>query len=626
MRLLKKILLVILFSSITLFLGIYIYAFFAPIDLLAKRNNITIYDCNESILYESNFKRNMEWTPLSNIPKKIQNAFLCVEDKRFYYHPGFDPIRITKAVLTNLIHGKILQGGSTITQQYAKNLFLTNEQSITRKIKEFIYSAQLEMHYDKSTILEGYLNTVYFGHGIYGINSASHFFFNKKLSDLNNAEIAMLVGIPNGPSVYSPLLNKEHSKKRQSLVLSCMLKNNLISKDELQQALQTKLKLSSSILESPSVNRYYIDATLAQLKQLQLDATGPLEIYTNYDPNVQAILDNSIKNNLDLDNDLECAGIIVQPFTSNILAIAGGKDYTISQYNRAIYSKRQVASTIKPLLYYCALENGFTPSTQFLSQKTTFQLANNETYSPSNYNDNYANKKISMIHAIATSDNIYAVKTHLFLGIQTLHDALQKFDIPVSAPLPSDALGTIPMSLLEISRIYTTLASEGLYQKPSFISSIESNGKTIYKHHTNSKQLFSRDHTLILSQMLTSPFDNKNVGHTFPSMYGYQCKPKIAIKTGTSNWDSLEIGYTPEYLVEVWAGFDDNRQLDSKYYHYTKNIFCEIFNDLYKNKPSIWYQPSNQITEIKVDPISGEPSELGSVYWFHKNTENYANP
>lgn len=621
MKIFRNILAILSFSIITLLLSIYLYAFFAPVDLYAKKNNITIYDTNESVMYESNFKHAMKWTSLDQIPKKIQDTFLCVEDKHFFYHPGFNPIRILKSGLTNLIHGKIIQGGSTITQQYAKNLFLTNEQSICRKIKEFIYSTQLEMHYDKSTILEGYLNTVYFGHGVYGINSASHFFFDKEMKDLNNAEIAMLVGIPNGPSLYSPLINEHHAKNRQALILSCMEKNNLISKKERQEALNFQLNLSSDIRQSPSINGYYINAVLSELESLNIDMNKPLEIYTNYDSNVQSILDNSIKSNMSLDNELECAAIIIQPFSSNVLAIAGGKDYTLSQYNRAIFSKRQVASTIKPLLYYCALENGFSPSTQFLSQKTTFQLANNETYAPTNYNDKYANKNISMIHAIATSDNIYAVKTHLFLGIQTLHDALQKFDIPVNNPLPSDALGSIPMSLLELSRIYTTFASEGLYQKPSFISSVRSNGKIIYKHQSSPKQICSRDNTLILSQMLTSPFDNKNAGHTFPSMYGYHCNPKISVKTGTSNWDSLEIGYTPEYVLGIWIGFDDNRHLEANYYHYAKDIFCSTFNDLYKNKPSIWYQPSNQLIEVKVDPITGIPNADGSVYWFNKNTE-----
>ena len=204
----------------------------------------------------------------------------------------------------------------------------------------------------------------------------------------------------------------------------------------------------------------------------------------------------------------------------NILAIAGGKDYTISQYNRASQSSRQVASTIKPLLYYCALQQGFTPATQFTSQKTTFRLANNETYAPSNYDDQYANAKISLINAISLSDNIYAVKTHLFLGEDTLHQALLDFDIKQSQPNPSEALGTVNMNLLELSRIYTTFASEGLYVKPTMISSVTSDDKILYEHKTTPKRMLQRNETLLLSQLLTSTFDIRNKGcllYTSPS-------------------------------------------------------------------------------------------------------------
>ena len=211
-----------IFFILTAFILLYTYAFIDRLPLDEQRKNITIYDCNGNVMYESNFKKNMQWTSIDDIPEFIQDAFISVEDKRFYYHAGFDPVRIIKALSTNLVHGDILQGGSTITQQYAKNLFLTNEQTVSRKIQEFFYATRLEMQYSKKDILEGYLNTAYFGHGIYGIQSAAHYFFDSDMKDLSVGETAMLVGIPNGPSIYSPYLHKENAIKRQHLILKLM--------------------------------------------------------------------------------------------------------------------------------------------------------------------------------------------------------------------------------------------------------------------------------------------------------------------------------------------------------------------------------------------------------------------
>lgn len=204
----------------------------------------------------------------------------------------------------------------------------------------------------------------------------------------------MLVGIPNGPSIYSPYLHKENAIKRQHLILKLMREHGVITKAEEAQARQEPLVLSQNHKDSQNgLNEYYVDAVIAELNELSIDLDQEIHVHTNYDPDVQAALDKSIRAHMDMNDELETAGIIVQPFTGNILAIAGGKDYTISQYNRASQSSRQVASTIKPLLYYCALQQGFTPATQFTSQKTTFRLANNETYAPSNYDDQYANAK-----------------------------------------------------------------------------------------------------------------------------------------------------------------------------------------------------------------------------------------
>ena len=619
MKRIRKLVFGMIFALLTLIVCVYAYALFNRLPLDEQRKNITIYDVNGDIIYESNFKKNMQWTSIDDIPEFVQDAFVSVEDKRFYYHAGFDPVRITKALGTNLIHGDIRQGGSTITQQYAKNLFLTNEQTLSRKVQEFFYAARLEMQYSKKDILEGYLNTVYFGHGVYGVNAAAEYFFDKKLNQLSIAETAMLIGIPNGPSIYSPFLHKDNAIKREHLILEVLKNNDVITSKQYEAAKKEKLKLSTNVnISTYGIDEYYIDAVIQELSKLNIDLNREIHVHTYYDPKVQMQLSNAVTKHVDLSSELEVAGIITQPFTGNVMAMVGGKDYTISQYNRAIYSSRQVASTIKPLLYYCALQQGFTPSTQFTSQQTTFRVSDDEEYAPTNYGNVYANGKISMINAISLSDNIYAVKTQLFLGVDTLHNALLDFNIRQSSPNPSEALGTVNMSLLELSRIYNTFASEGLYVKPALISHITSGNDVVYKREVQPKRLLQRDETLILNQMMTSTFDIRNKSYTFPSMYGHEPDITVAAKSGTSDWDSLVMGFNPEYTVGIWSGFDDNRELEKQYYTISKDIFKDTFNGLYKKRKGVWYQPSDGIQEKRVNPITGTEDSEGSVYWFKK--------
>lgn len=619
MKILKRIVISIIFIILTFLVLLYGIAYTDTLSLDEQRKNITIYDNNGDVMYESNFKKDMQWTKIDDIPEFIQNAFVSVEDKRFYTHAGFDPIRISKALLTNLKQGSIVEGGSTITQQYAKNLFLTNNQTFARKAEELYYAARLEMQYSKSEILEGYLNTVYFGHGIYGVNAASHYFFDKDMKDLTTAQVAMLIGIPNGPSIYSPFLHPDNAIKRQNLILHVLKENELISTQEYTNAIQEPLELSKrDEIYTSGINQYYIDAVISQLNQMHIDLNQEIEVHTYYDPDAQIALSTAIQQHTSADNELEVAGSITQPFTGNILAMAGGKDYTISQYNRAMYSSRQVASTIKPLLYYCALQQGFTPSTQFLSQKTKFVLGEHEEYEPSNYSNQYPNRKISMINAIAMSDNIYAEKTHLFLGINTLHQALLDFDIKQSVPNASEALGCVNMSIIELSRIYNTFASEGLYIQPSLISKINNPTQTLYERKVEPKRLLQRDETLVLNQMLTATYDVKNQTYGLPSMYGSNPKVKVGVKSGTSDWDSWVMGFNPEYTIGVWSGFDDNRELDKKYYDISKGIFQDTFNTLYEHKEGNWYQPSDNIVIKAVDPISGHDNSNGSLYWYLK--------
>lgn len=614
-----KILGYIALAGLSILILIYTYAFLHRLELDEQRSNITIYDVNGDVMYESNFMKDMSWTDISEIPEIVQESFVSVEDKRFYNHIGFDPIRMGKALISNMKSNDIVEGGSTITQQYAKNLFLTNEQTISRKIQEFFYSARLEMQYGKDEILEGYLNTIYYGHGIYGIKSASSYFFGKDMDDLSIAQLAMLIGIPNGPSIYSPYISMENATNRQHLILQVLFDNNIINEEEMKYALEEKTALVNHDTDVQGNDEFYINAVIQDLRnRSDIDLSQAIHVYTYYDPMAQGSLQKAISSSLSAEDELEVSSVILQPFTGNIMAIAGGKDYTISQFNRATLSQRQVASTIKPLLYYTALLQGFTPSSTFISQPTTFRLEDNSEYAPDNYNSKFPNREISMINAIAMSDNIFAVKTHLFLGTNTLHQALLDFGITQSEPNPSEALGTVNMSILELAKIYNTFASEGLYIEPSFISKITDGEDTLYERKIEPKRLLERDETLVLNQMLTSTYDSKNMTFSYPTMAGHAPNVKVGVKSGTSDWDALVIGFNPEYTIGVWNGYDDNRNLEKEKFDIGKEIFQATFNSLYEHKQGVWYQPSDNIIPKMVDPISGLESAVGSEYWYLK--------
>lgn len=607
----------ILFILVSAILLIYTYALIAPLSLSEQRHHITLYDRNGDILYESNFGEDMEWTDLEDIPQQVQDAFVAVEDRRFYLHMGVDPIRIVSALRNNM-HSDTLQGGSTITQQYAKNLFLTNEQTLQRKIEEFFYAVRLEMHYSKADILEGYLNTLYFGHGIYGISEASSYYFGKDMDELSAGELAMLVGVVNGPGAFSPYLHYENAISRQQTVLQVLKDEQVIDEAAYEEAMNEELVILDhrDDEQEDDIRAYYIDAVLAELSAMNL-TKDQLDVYTYFDPQASRALYLSLQENLGSDSEMQAAAVILEPFTDHILAMAGGKSYTESQYNRALHAERQIASTIKPLLYYCALQQGFTPSTTFISQPTTFQLGDNETYAPGNYGDQYPYREISMINAIGMSDNIYAVKTHLFLGTQTLQHALAQYGITADDNA-SLALGTVSLNVCELASIYNSFASEGLYAQPQLISGIRSKETWIMQDETQMKQLLKRDETLMLSQLLTATYDPKNITYAYPSMLGSAPDVPTAVKSGTSDWDSLCAGYNPQYTLVIWSGYDDNRTLEKADMSHARKIFQAAFDRLYEGREGPWYERPDTLEERRVDPVSGEPSSQGSVYWYKK--------
>ena len=604
-----------------------LYAQFSPKLSISGANTFYLYDQNNTL-----FSGSGEDLTLDDISPYLINATLAIEDKNFYNHTGFDILRIIKALFINFTSGKTLQGASTITQQYAKNLFLDFDKKWSRKIEEALLTLRLEAHYSKDEILSGYLNTINYG-GVFGIEDASKYYFGKSAKDLTLAEASILAGIPKSPSNYSPISNYDAAKKRQLLILDAMVRNGYITDEEKKEAYETKLIfIGSNSEDNISSLMYYEDAVLKELKSLSsiptsFLETGGLRIYTNLDMNAQKLMDTTIKKYLSK-SELQIASVLMDPNNGKIVAIAGGKDYSLSEFNRVTSSSRQVGSTMKPFLYYAALENGFTASTAFTSEKTTFTFSNNKTYSPTNYGDNYANSSISMGAAIAYSDNIYAVKTHLFLGENTLVEMAKRLGI--TSPLeenPSLALGTNEINILEMIGAYATFANEGYQIQPYFITKVEDvNGNVLYERKEVKKLILNQSIVYILNNLLKNSYNKDFIDYAYPTCINIAVKlsKDYAIKTGTTNTDHLIFGYNKDAILGIWMGFDDNSDTLVKDGNTMKNIWADIMEEYLRNNENNWYQKPDNVVGVLVNPITGEIAtdyNKSTTFYYIKGTQ-----
>lgn len=629
----KKIIKIILIPIIILLFGniaVYLYCLITPKMEINKSQSYYLYDNKNELVFQTNDN----WIPLDKINKNLINATIATEDKYFYKHIGFDYLRIAKAMITNIINRDKGEGASTITQQYARNLFLNFEKTWKRKIDEAKLACELEVHYTKDEILEGYLNTINYG-GIYGIESASQYYFGKSASDLSIAEASMLAGIPQSPNNYSPVKNYNLAKERQKVVLLMMKKNKVITEEEYNTALNTNIIIVGKQKTSnlTSIN-YFRDAVLEELNSLSeipssLIETGGLKIYTTLDTGAQEDLETAVYSYINDETKIETAAIMMDPNTGGVMALIGGNNYTKSQFNRATGSKRQVGSTMKPLLYYTALESGFTASSSFTSEKTTFTFAGDKTYSPKNYNDNYANGPISMAAAISYSDNVYAVKTHLFLGENMLINTAKRIGITSElTPIPSLALGTEEISLIEMTTGYSTFANLGYKVNPHFIKKVEdSKGNVLYENKEEKEAVLNSSLTFILNEMLTATYNKNFIDYNYPTLISLlpNITHKYAIKSGTTDTDLWIMGYNQNAVLGVWNGYDDNSKINSSDNSYHKNIWIDTMEAYFKEHEASWYNIPDNVVGVLVNPITGiianENDEKKEMFFYLKGTE-----
>lgn len=541
-----------------------------------------VFDCKNRLIAEFFEERRIP-VPFDSIPDYLKQSILIVEDKRFYSHWGLDIIRLFGAFLYNLKSLSPRQGASTITQQLSRNMFLSPERSLVRKIKEAILALQLERTYSKNEILELYLNQVYFGQGVYGVQSAANIYFNKNVWELNLPECATIASLPKAPEFYSPYTNPQALLKRRNFFLELLYKTKRISKDQLASALKTPLNV---VTLRPQKNEapYFVEEIRKYLEEKYgydfLYRSGA-KIYTTVDLDLQRAANQSIENFLTkLEKDyrlknpktsfdslfkrtkgqvipeyLQGALVCLDPKTGHIKAMVGGRDFKQSPYNRAIQAKRQPGSAFKVFVYTSAIDNGFSPSDIEIDESLTLKVPGSKPYTPANF-DNQFYGPMTLRKALYLSRNIIAVKVLSRLGPEIVADYARHMGIkePLK-PYYSLALGSCEVSLLEMTNAVGVLANEGRRTNPIMISKIiDRKNRILEENFTQEADILSPQTAYIVTEMLKSVID-QGTGYAI-RLYGFD-RP-AAGKTGTTDdfTDAWFVGYTPSLACGVWVGYD----------------------------------------------------------------------
>lgn len=594
-----------------------------PPDVLTSTK---LYDDQGKLLDQTDRMENREYVKLERIPQSVIQATLAAEDKSFYKHYGFSITGILRAIYINMREGSIEQGASTITQQLARNLYLTHDRTWLRKFKEAVYTLQLEIHYSKDEILEMYLNKIYYGNGAYGIQRAAKSYFGKQVSELTLSESAFLAGIPKGPNYYSPYQHFPRTKARQSHILDLMVKNKMITEKEAAKARADQIVLKQPTKPEQLRANYFRDYVIqTAIRDFGLDEAlvlnGGLSIYTTLNADLQRKAETAVAHYLKNHGSLQGALLSVDPQTGHIKAMVGGKDYRTSQFNR-VFAKRQPGSTFKPILYLSALENGYHPLTKRVSKPTIFQYEG-QTYQPTNFGNQYPNRPITLREAIAKSDNIYAVTTQFEIGAENTVLTAKRLGIRSQLePTPSLALGSYSVTPYEMVQAYSTIASGGIYRPLVGITKIvDRDGTVLIDNQPQSSRVADPEYTFVLTKLLSSVFEPEGTAHRVHQMYQ---KP-AAGKTGSTNWDGWFIGYTPELVTSVWVGYDQGKEITNWEGKLSQYIWGHYMRQATENRPPKDFAIPEGVVGVYVDEESGmattKDGKNARYTYFVKGTE-----
>ncbi len=555
-------------------------SFFAP-PIATK-----VYDTNGNLLSEFYIERR-ELTTIDQVPYYLKAGVICIEDKLFYKHWGVDILALVRALLTNLIHMRVVQGGGTITMQLARNMFLTLEQTMVRKLKEMALAIRIERTYTKDEILEKYLNQINFGQGHYGVATAAHYLFDKGISELTLAECALLVAIPKSPERFSPYKHPERAIQRRNFVLKEMHKSKIITLEEYEAAIQESLSVVEHIEENRT-GEYFLEEIRRYLELKygpEFVYRSGANIYTTLDTKIQQAAEEIFEQHISaLEEEynfknpkakfdslgladtmkfspyLQGAFVLLDYRTGEVKALIGGRDFSQSQWNHATQAGRQAGSAFKVFVFSAAIDNGFTPADIVLDLPIVLEVPGVDSiYRPSNYDRKFMGP-ITVRNALKFSRNLAAIRLIRNIGPELVVQYAHM--LGVKSPLlavVSLALGVCDVSLLEMTSAVGTIANLGVQVEPLFIKKITDNDGTVIERN---ESLPERRLSAQTSYIMTSMMESVVNGGTAYAIRQYY-KGLAAGKTGTTNnySDAWFLGFTPKYVAGIWLGFDDNERI-----------------------------------------------------------------
>lgn len=570
-------------------------------------------------------KQLREWIPLDQMPPALVDTLLAIEDRRFFSHFGFDPIAVGRALWTNITRGAVVQGGSTLTQQLAKNLFYSPRRTFGRKFQEFVAALALEFKYRKQDILESYMNEIYLGQAgpvsIYGVGEAAHRYFGKPITQLSIEEIALIVGLIKGPNTYSPVKNLEAATKRRDVVLHRQREEGILTEQSLQSALTQPVKVvltDDALTDAP----YFVDYLLREIEQ----GTGAMipegaRIYSTLDSRVQQIaaqvlqdglmkLERSYTSLADADPPLQGAAVVLDVKRGHVLAMVGGRDYRTSQFNRAAQAHRSAGSLFKPFVYLAGFEaargqgaDGLTPATLLADEPVTFESGTG-SWSPQNYDRQYRGQ-VTVRSALEQSLNVPVVRTARRTGMTALTNQLKAFGI--TTPLANNlslALGTSSVSLLEITAAYAGLANAGVVIRPVALSNMtRDGGETIWSPPLDRRQAATPQGAFLITSLMKGVVDRG----TASKARALGVLGPVAGKTGTTDGfrDAWFVGYSPDIAIGVWIGFDDERPINLTGSQAALPIWSQLARRLIPAGLQDFEMPSG-IVQRRIDPRTGQ--------------------
>ncbi len=570
----------------------------------------------------------------ADIPRVLVNAVTSAEDKRFFQHAGFDPIRIVKAAYVDIKEGRKEQGASTLSMQLARSFFLDADKRWTRKLAEVVITLQLEQKLSKEQIFEDYSNQIYLGwrgaYRIHGFGEAAEAFFGKDLSQITVPEAATLAGMIQRPSVFNPFRNPDQTRERRNVILGLMRGNNFINQAEYAAAVASPLVLArgeAQSIEAPYFADLVNDSVAAKFQESDLQSNA-FRIYTTLDMRLQRAATEAIRLGMQqVDEqvkrqrrfrgqtppDPQVALVAIDPHTGEIKALVGGRNYGVSQLNHVL-AKRQPGSIFKPFVYATALNTALaggprvlTPSSKVLDEPTTFWF-DGKPYEPGNFGNEFYGQ-VSLRDALAHSLNVATVKVAEAVGYGAVVEMANRAGMNYKIqPTPAVALGAYEITPLEAAGAYTIFANQGEYVKPEFISLVRSReGKTVFKDKAERAQVLDPRVAYLITNMMEEVIRS---GTAAGVRARYNIDYPVAGKTGTSH-DGWFAGYTTDLLCVVWVGFDDNRELDLEGAHSAAPIWAEFMKQALKFReyrdPQPFAAPGG-IVSVSIDPQSGMPA------------------